>query len=102
MNSSDDLYGFVHQFPPAINFHFCFDRFLNFADLPVEWICSGQWSEVTLHLVNRNTVIVISDASDADLGKLITDLERIFLWDKDLKFHIGKIFHFSYFLTFYP
>src|SRR5690348_7256869 len=91
VNSSYDPDRLVYQFPPAINFYFCFHCFMDSTDLPVEWICARQGPEVALHLVNRNTVIAVPDASDADLRQMITDLQRIFLWDEDFKFHIGKI-----------
>src|SRR5215207_6615090 len=102
VNSPYDLDRLVYQFPPAINFYSGFDRFLDSTDLPVEWICSGQWAEVTLYLVNRNTVIVIPGAPDADLCQMITDRQRMFLWYEDLEFYMRKVFHFSYFLTFSP
>lgn len=40
VNSSYDPYRLVHQLPLAVNFHFCFRRFLYLSNFPIEGIGS--------------------------------------------------------------
>jgi hypothetical protein len=67
VDSPDDLDRFADQFPPAIDFHFGFRRFLDSSNLSLKRICSRQRTEVSLYGVDGNTVVIIPNLPDSDL-----------------------------------
>ena len=93
MNTSYYLYRFINQFPPTINFELIFGTFVNFSNLPFEWICARQGTVGTLNGIHRNAMVVIPNPAYTDLCQFIAYLQSIFLWNKNFKFYINKVFH---------
>lgn len=67
MNASYCFYRLIYQLALAIHFEFVLRHFVEFANLPLEWIRAFHRAEESAYGSESNTVVIISDHAHADL-----------------------------------
>src|SRR5215216_5955568 len=92
----------VYQFALAVDFDLIFRRFADLFNFSIKGVGVRQGSVICLYGVHGNAVVIVPNPPDTDLRQFVTYFQGIFPGDEDLKLHICKFFHCSYFLIFFP
>ena len=67
VNASYHFYRFLHQFAPTIDLNLVFHNFTDLSNCSIKRVGSRQWSVISLHNGNGDTMIVGPDPPDSDL-----------------------------------